>query len=191
VLVCLACSFDGLRKERGQLMQTHSKPDAKDPVGNWEPINDVPYNLDEDGRNYIEWTCSLIDDGIELNDQVSFSTLKTNSGQPLLTDTAAKFLDEQMIIARKAAIGKGHDFADVILCCKAPDVNSGRIADELIQLFFRDTAAVLARAKSLGEICDEAEEFNKDAIFLKFNVASDEGIPKAVRVAFNGPVDVP
>jgi hypothetical protein len=172
-------------------MQTHPKPEANEPVGNWEPISDVPDNLKADGRNYIEWTCSLIDDGIEPNDQASFSTLNTNVGEPLLTGLAAECLDEQMIMAKKAAIKKGHDFADVILCCKAPDIDSGRIADELTQLFFRDTAAALARAKSLGEICDEAEDSNKESIFLKFNLASDEAIPKAVRAALKGPVDVP
>ena len=172
-------------------MQTHSKPKSNDLVGNWQPISDVPDNLEADGRNYIEWICSLIDDGIEPNDQASFSTLKTNSREPLLTDFAAEYLDEQMTIAKKAAKERGHDFADVILCCKAPDIDSGKIADELIRLFFLDSAAALARASSLGEICDIAEDFSKDAIFLKFNLATDEKIPKAVRVVLNGPIDVP
>jgi hypothetical protein len=36
-------------------MQTHSKPTSNDLVGNWQPISDVPDNLEADGRNYIEW----------------------------------------------------------------------------------------------------------------------------------------
>jgi hypothetical protein len=171
-------------------MQTSSTPEPEEPAGNWEPFADVPDNLMPGGRNYIEWTCALIDDGIEPNDQASFSTLKTNQGEPLLADFAAEYLDEQMLIAQKAAVENGHDFADVIVCCKAPDIDSGKLADQLIQLFFRDKAAAAARAKSLGEICDVAEDFNKDAIYLKFNLAADETLPRVVRDALNGPVEV-
>jgi len=49
----------------------------------------------------------------------------------------------------------------------------------------------VARAKSLGEICDVAEDFCKAAIHLKFNLAADKNLPKAVRDALNGPVEVP
>jgi hypothetical protein len=161
----------------------------EDPSDNgWEPISEIPDNLEPDGRNYIEWTWSLLDDGIEPNDQASFSTLKTSDGQPLLADFAAEYLDEQMLVAKAAAIGKGHAFADVILCCRAPDIDSGEVADQLIHLFFRDTPAAVARAKSLGEICDVAEDFIKAAIYLKFNLARDETLPKVVRDALNGPV---
>jgi hypothetical protein len=61
------------------------------------------------------------------------------------------------------------------------DVNSGR----LIQLFFRDTDAAVERARSLGEVCDAAEDFNKAAIHLKFDLARE----KVVRRALNGPSD--
>lgn len=97
---------------------------------------DVPENLEPDGRNYVEWTWSLLDDGIDVCDQASFSTLRTPDGQPLLEADVAEHLDGQMLIAKKAAVQKGHDFADVILCCKAPNVDSGAIADELAKQFF-------------------------------------------------------
>ncbi|WP_426421800.1 hypothetical protein [Bradyrhizobium genosp. A] len=138
-------------------------------------------------RNYIEWACALTDDGIELNDQASFSALRTNQGEPLLADFAAEYLDEQMLIARKAAVENGHDFADVILC-KAPDIDSGKLADMLIQLFFRDKAAAVASAKCLGEICDVAEDSSKSAIYLKFDLAADETLPGVVRDALNRPI---
>ena len=32
--------------------------------------------------------------------------------------------------------------------------------------------------------------FNKDAIYLKFNLAADETLPRVVRDALNGPVEV-
>jgi len=144
-------------------MQTSSTQEPDDPVGDWEPLTDFPNNLKSDGSNYIEWTCSLIDDGIEPNEKASFSELMTDQAEPLLAGFAAEFLDERMLIARKAAVDKGHNFADVIACCKAPDVDSGELANQLIQLFFRDKAAAVARAKSLGEICDAAEDFNEAA----------------------------
>jgi hypothetical protein len=172
-------------------MQTHPIPKANAPANNWELISDVPENLEPDGRNYIEWAWSLLDDGIEFSSEGSFSTLKTRDGPPLLAGFAAEYLDEQMLIAKKAAMEKGHDFADVILCCKAPNVDSCGIADDLIQLFFRDKAAAVTRAKSLGEICDVAEDFCKAAIYLKFDLAADKTLPKAVRDALNGPVEVP
>ena len=172
-------------------MQTDPTPAANAPEGDWEPFSDIPLNLEPDGRNYIEWVWSLLDDGIEVSNEGSFSALKTDHGQPLLAGFAAEYLDEQMLIAKRAAIEKGHDFADVVLCCKAPDVDSVKIAGDLIQLFFRDTAAAVARAKSLGEICDVAEDFCKAAIHLKFDLAADKNLPKAVRDALNGPVEDP
>jgi hypothetical protein len=172
-------------------MQTHSAPEANASAAGWEPIMDVPQNLEPDGRNYVEWTWSLLDDGIDVSDQASFSALTTTDGQPLLEDDAAEYLDEQMLIAKKAAVGHGHDFADVILCCKAPNINSGAVADELIEQFFRDTASAMARAKALGEICDVAEDFNISAMHLKMNLATDEKLPKPLRGALNGPVEIP
>jgi hypothetical protein len=160
-------------------------------ASDWEPISDVPMVLEADGRNYIEWTWSLLDDGIEISDQASFSALKTDGGEPLLATFAAEYLDEQMLVAKKAANEKGHGFADVILCCKAPETDSGEIADDLLRLFFRDTAAAVARARSLGEICDVAEDFNVEAMHLKMHLAADERLPKALRDALNGPVEIP
>jgi len=143
--------------------------------------------LEPDGRNYIEWTWSLLDDGIELSDQMSFSTLQTDDGKPLLAAFAAEYLDEQMLIAKKAANEKGHSFSDVILCCKAPNIDSGAVADELAKQFFQDTIFAMARAKALGEICDIAEDFNISAMHLKMNLATDEMLPKPLRDALNGP----
>jgi hypothetical protein len=171
-------------------MQTDPAAKTDTPASEWEPISNVPMVLEADGRNYIEWTWSLLDDGIELSDQASFSTLKTDAGEPLLAAFAAEYLDEQMLVAKKAASEKGHGFADVILCCKALGTDSGEIADHLLQLFFRDTAAAVARAKSLGEICDAAEDFNVEAMHLKMNLATDERLPKALRDALNGPVSM-
>jgi hypothetical protein len=172
-------------------MQTHPTPEANASAAGWEPIMDVPQNLEPGGQNYVEWTWSLLDDGIEFSDQASFSTQRTPDGQPLLENDAAVYLDEQMLIAKKAAVEHGHDFADVILCCKAPNIDSGAVADELIEQFFRDTASAMARAKALGEICDAAEDFNISAMHLKMNLATDEMLPKPLRDALNGPVDVP
>jgi hypothetical protein len=151
---------------------------------------DVPYNLEPDGGNYVEWTWSLLDDGIDISGQASFSTLRTPDGQPLLEADTAEYLDEQMVIAKKAAVAKGHDIADVILCCRAPDINSDAVADELAKQFFLDTPLAMARAKALGEICDIAEDFNISAMHLKMNLATDELLPKPLREALNGPVDV-
>jgi hypothetical protein len=152
---------------------------------------DVPQNLEPDGRNYVEWTWSLLDEGIDVSDEGSFSLLTTPDGQPLLEDDAAGYLDEQMLIAKKAAVAHGHNFADVILCCKAPNIDSGAVADELIEQFFRDTACAMARAKALGEICDVAEDFNISAMHLKMNLATDEKLPKPLRDALNGPFEIP
>ncbi|MCK1480548.1 hypothetical protein IVB27_38905 [Bradyrhizobium sp. 197] len=152
---------------------------------------DVPENLEPDGRNYVEWTWSLLDDGIDVCDQASFSTLRTADGQPLLEAEVAEHLDGQMLIAKKAAVQKGHEFADVILCCKAPNVDSDVTADELAKQFFLDTTFAMARARALGEICDVAEDFNISAMHLKMNLATDELLPKPLREALNGPVDVP
>jgi hypothetical protein len=172
-------------------MQTHLTPEANASAADQEPIMDVPYNLEPDGGNYVEWTWSLLDDGIDISGQASFSTLRTPDGQPLLEADTAEYLDEQMGIAKKAAVAKGHDIADVILCCKAPNIDSGAVADELIEQFFRDTASAMARAKALGEICDVAEDFNISAIHLKMNLATDEKLPKPLRDALNGPVEMP
>jgi hypothetical protein len=161
-------------------------PDTPD----WEPFSDIPLNLERDGRNYIEWVWSLLDDGIEVSNEGSFSALKTDHGQPLLADFAAEYLDEQMLIAKRAAIEKGHGFADVIMCCKAPNVDYDAITSDLLRLFFQEPAAAVARAKSIGEICDVAEDFCKAAIHLKFDL-SNENLPKAVRKALNGPVEGP
>ena len=39
------------------------------------------------------------------------------------------------MIAKKAAVAKGHDIADIILCCRAPNINSGAVADELAKVW--------------------------------------------------------
>jgi len=168
-------------------MNTDPTPETGARAGDWEPFSDIPLNLEPDGRNYVEWTWSLLDDGIEPSDQTSFSSLRTHDGKPLLAAFAAEYLDEQMLIAKKAANDNGHEFSDVILCCRAPDVDSGAIADELLQLFFRNTDAAVTRARSLGEICDVAEDFNVEAMHLKVNLATDKRLPKALRDALNGP----
>jgi hypothetical protein len=49
----------------------------------------------------------------------------------------------------------------------------------------------VAPAKSIGEICNVAEDFCKAAIHLKFALATDEALPKALRDALNGPVAIP
>jgi hypothetical protein len=49
----------------------------------------------------------------------------------------------------------------------------------------------MARAKSIGEICDVLEEFNKAAMYLKMNLATDETLPKPIRDALDGPVEIP
>jgi len=105
-------------------MQPQPANDEGPSENGWEPISEIPDNLEPDGRNYIEWTWSLLDDGNDVCDQASFSTLKTSNGEPLLAEHAARHLDEQMLIAMKAATENGHLFADVILCCKAPDIDS-------------------------------------------------------------------
>jgi hypothetical protein len=171
-------------------MQIDSAEKGDASAGDWTPISDIPLNLEPDGRNYIEWTWSLLDDGIELSDQMSFSTLQTDDGKPLLADFTAEYLDEQMLFAKKAANQEGHGFADVILCCKASETDSGKIADDLLRLFFRDAAAAVARAKSLGEICDVAEDFNVEVMHLRMNLATDELLPRALRDALKGPVSM-
>lgn len=154
-----------------------------------EPFFDVPDNLRRDGSNYVEWIWSLLDDGIDIPLSGSFADLRTAQGKPLLEAGTAAHLDDQLKIARRGASLNGHDFADVITCCKAPDINSGGLADQLMQLFFRNTVAAVARARSLGEICDLAEDFNKASIYLKFDLATDERLPGAVREALNGPIE--
>ncbi len=181
----------GSSREMAKRMQTQPTSVANASTSDWEPISDVPQNLEADGRNYVEWVWSLLDDGIELCDRASFSTLKTSGGEPLLDSFAAKHLDEQMLIARSAAAKDGHSFADVIMCCKAPNVDYGAITNDLFRLFFQEPAAAVARAKSIGEICDVAEDFCKAAIYLKFDLSKDENLPKAVRKALNGPVEGP
>lgn len=180
-----------VERQKVQRMHTQSTPNANGSTADWDPIMDVPQNLKPDGQNYVEWTWSLLDDGIDVVDQASFSALRTPSGQPLLEADTAEYLDEQMVIARKAAVAKGHDIADVILCCRAPNVDSGAVADELTKQFFLDTTLAMARAKALGEICDIAEDFNISAMHFKMNLATDELLPKPLRGALNGPIDVP
>jgi hypothetical protein len=141
-------------------MQAQVGSKTEDSEGGVVPIDDVPLNLESDGSNYIEWTWSLLDEGIEPSDQSPFSALRAPDGQPLLTDHAATYLDEQMLVASKAALDNGHRMADVILCCKSPNIDSGAIADELIKQFFRDRTVAVARATALGQICDIAEDFN-------------------------------
>jgi hypothetical protein len=157
----------------------------------WEPLFDVPDNLRRDGSNYVEWIWSLLDDGIDIPLSGSFAELRTAQDLPLLDADIAAYLDDQLKIARRGASVNGHDLADVITCCNAPNTDSGGLADQLIQLFFHNKTAAVARARSLGEICDAAEDFNKAAIYLKFDLATDDTLPRVVRDALNGPVEVP
>ena len=168
-------------------MQTPAETES--PEDEWDPIDDVPQNLRDSGSNYVEWVCSLLGDGIQPSRNESLSTLKTSAGRPLLTEEAAEFLDGLMVVARAAAARDGHGFDDVILCCKAPDVDGNAIAAELLEVYRADKAAGVARARSLGLICDVAEEFCQAATYLKFDLSKDETLPRAIRDALNGPVE--
>jgi len=153
--------------------------------GEWEPIFDVPDNLRRDGSNYVEWIWSLLDDGIEIPLAGSFADLRTDAGAPLLDIDVAAYLDEQMKIARLAAASVNHDLQDVVTCCRAEDIDAGALVDELTNRFFVDPEGAKARAKALGEICETAEEFCKDAIYLKATLANDPKIPRPLRRAMN------
>ncbi|MBR1000518.1 MULTISPECIES: hypothetical protein [Bradyrhizobium] len=149
----------------------------------WEPIFDVPDNLRRDGSNYVEWIWSLLDDGIEVPLSGSFTDLRTAAGEPLLDAGVAADLDEQMTLARRAAAGVNHDLQDVLTCCRADGLDAGPLADELSRQFFLDSEATLSRAKAIGEICDMAEEFCKEALYLKADLARDPQLPMALRRA--------
>ncbi len=151
----------------------------------WEPISDIPCNLASDGRNYVEWVWALLDDGIDIDIGRPFAELKTDDGQQLLTKDAANYLDGQLVVAMAAAASKGYDLRDVVLCCRAPFTDSGAIADELATLFSTDRFRAIARAKALAQICDAAEEFCKDAIHLKWNLAADDCLAPDIRKAFS------
>ncbi|WP_022723902.1 hypothetical protein [Rhodopseudomonas sp. B29] len=97
----------------------------------------------------------------------------------------AAHLDEQMKTARLAAASVNHDLQDVITCCRAENIDAGALADELANSFFVHPERATARAKALGEICETAEEFCKDAIYLKAALANNPKIPRPLRRASN------
>ncbi|WP_165935792.1 MULTISPECIES: hypothetical protein [unclassified Bradyrhizobium] len=149
----------------------------------WEPIFDIPDNLRRDGSNYVEWVWSLLDDGIDIPRSGSFADLRTATGAPLLDPDMAAHLDEQMKVAMGAAAANNHGIEDIITCCSARDFDAGPLADELSRLFFMNSEEALSRAKSIGEICDIAEDFCREAIYLKASLASDSVLPMPVRRA--------
>ncbi|MBR1177996.1 hypothetical protein JQ617_28820 [Bradyrhizobium sp. KB893862 SZCCT0404] len=124
-------------------------------------------------------------DGIEIPLAGSFADLRTDAGAPLLDADIAAHLDEQLEIARRAASAVNHDLQDVVTCCRADGLEAGPLADELSRRFFVDAQGAIARAKAIGEICEVAEEFCKDAIYLKATLASEPRIPSPLRRAMN------
>lgn len=86
----------------------------------WQPIGDIPLNLGDDGRHYVAWVWALLDDGIDVDRYRSFSELEGPGGARLLAEAAAEHLDHARVLAIKAASADGHDFTDVIFCCRAP-----------------------------------------------------------------------
>jgi hypothetical protein len=166
-----------------------SPMETENPEEEWDPIDDVPQNLRNNGSNYVEWVWSLLDVGIEPGGDESLSALTTDSGRPLLTREAAEYLDNRMVVARAAAANDGHRFDDVILCCRAPEVDGNAIAADLLGMYRANRTAAVARARSLGKICDVAEEFCPAAIYLKFDLSKDVTLPSAIRDALNGPIE--
>ncbi len=153
--------------------------------GRWEPLFDVPDNLRRDGSNYVEWIWSLIDDGIPIPLSESFVCLRTAQNEPLLDPHIASHLDDQLKVALQAATANGHRLDDVVSCCMARDFDGGALGDELARLFFVQTSAALSRARSIGQICDAAEEFCVEAAHLKRRWATDPALPQALRRAID------
>jgi hypothetical protein len=151
----------------------------------WEPIFDVPDNLLRDGSNYVEWIWSLLDDGIEIPRSGSFGDLRAATGAPLLDPDIAVHLDEQMKIAMGAAAANNHGLEDIITCCSARDLDDGPLADELSRLFFLNSEEALSRARAIGELCDIAEDFCREAIYLKAPLTSDSALPMPLRRAID------
>lgn len=152
-----------------------------------DPIEDIPENLKPDGSNYVEWVWALLDDGIEVRPGHSFSSLQARHGDALLESRAAVFLDEQLVIATRAAALHGHDMRDVVMCCHAASIDSTAIADDLNCRYVSDPKAALARARAIAEICEVADEFCPEAIHLKWKLAGDDQLQEEVRRLF-GPV---
>lgn len=162
-----------------------SEDHARQANGEWEPMFDVPDNLHRDGSNYVKWIWSLLDDGIEIPMSGSFIDLRTQQGKPLLDPDMAAHLDDQMKVARRAAAANNHGLEDVVTCRRAGDIDAGPLVDELSRLFFTDSAAALSRAGAIGEICDVAEEFCREAIHLKRTLATDRALPRTLRQAID------
>lgn len=97
----------------------------------------------------------------------------------------AAYLDGQMKVARRAADAKGHGLQDVITCCRGRGLDAGPLADELCRLFFTDCEAALSRARTIGEICEVAEDFCKEALHLKASLPTDSALPMQVRRAID------
>jgi hypothetical protein len=150
-----------------------------------EPLFDVPDNLRRDGSNYVEWIWSLLDEGIDIPLSGSFAGLRTAQGEPLLDTGIAAYLDGQLKIAWRAASGNSHGIEDVVICCGARGLDGGPLADELSRLFFTDCELALSRAKAIGEICDVAEAFCKEAVYLKRALATDFAMPRKLRLAID------
>ncbi len=152
-----------------------------------EPLWDIPCNLKPDGTNYVEWVAALLEDGIEVRPGRSFSDLKTDDGGVLIDAAAAAYLDKQLVIATRAAEARGHAICDVVICCKANSIDSTALADELNRQYFVDRAAALTRARAISEICEEAEEFVREAIHLKWMFAGDDQLVPEIRKLFGEP----
>ncbi len=146
-----------------------------------EPLFDVPDNLRRDGSNYVEWIWSLLDDGIDIPLSGSFVDLRTETGERLPDPDMVAYLDDQMKVARRAADARGHSLQDVITCCRARGLDAGPLADEFCRLFFTDCEAALSRARAIGEICEVAENFCKEALNLKASLATDSALPRQLR----------
>ncbi|MHC2288690.1 hypothetical protein [Bradyrhizobium barranii] len=145
----------------------------------------MPDNLRRDGRNYIEWIWSLLDDGIPIPVSESFTELRTDAGEPLLDPEIASHLDEGFRAAQGAASANGHRIDDVVTCCSARELDGGPLCNELARLFFVDAAAALSRAQAIGEICDVVEEFCAEAAHLKRRLATDGALPMPLRRAID------
>jgi len=160
-----------------------SNDQEKENGDEWEPIFDVPDNLRRDGSNYVEGIWSPLDDGIEIPRSGSFCDLRTAAGAPLLDPDIAAHLDEQMKIAMGAAAANKHSLEDMVTCCSARDLDGGTLADELSRLFFLNSEEALLRARAIGELCDIAEDFCREAIYLRASLASDSALPMPLRRA--------
>ncbi|MEZ0099512.1 hypothetical protein ABIF25_003094 [Bradyrhizobium elkanii] len=97
----------------------------------------------------------------------------------MLDPEIARHLDDQLKVALQAATANGHRLDDVVSCCMARALDGGPLGDELGRLFFVETSGALSRARSIGEICDAAEEFCVEAAHLKRRSAIDRALPQS------------